>query len=183
MTGEEQAEATIKKMYNLTTADLAPDFEYKLATTGTFPTMGNGEEAYAHSDNLSIMNAAHEQLYRNARMLAIASFLVLLLSVGGTLLVRRLRLTKQKLTETSAVLEETIEELRPEAEAARIKLTPREKDVIRLLMQDKSTKIIADELGVSYETVVWYRKRLLAKFDVHTSTALIAEVLRSGLLE
>ena len=42
MTGEEQAEATIKKMYNLTTADLKPDFECKLGTTGTFPTMGNG---------------------------------------------------------------------------------------------------------------------------------------------
>ncbi len=42
MTGEEQAEATIKKMYNLTIADLAPDFEYKLITTGYEPTMGNG---------------------------------------------------------------------------------------------------------------------------------------------
>ena len=32
------------------------------------------------------------------------------------------------------------------------------------------------------ETVVWYRKRLLAKFDVHTSPALISEVLKRGLL-
>ena len=39
-----------------------------------------------------------------------------------------------------------------------------------------------EELQFRYETVVWYRKRLLAKFDVHTSPALIAEVTRRGLL-
>ena len=50
-------------------------------------------------------------------------------------------------------------------------------------MEDKSTKMIADKMGVvSYETIVWYRKRLLAKLDVHTSTALIAEVMNRGLL-
>ncbi len=54
--------------------------------------------------------------------------------------------------------------------------------MVRLLMKDKSTKMIADEMGVSYETIVWYRKRLLAKLDVHTSTALIAEVMNRGLL-
>ena len=63
-----------------------------------------------------------------------------------------------------------------------VKLTKREKEVVRLLMNDKSTKMIADEMGVSYETIVWYRKRLLAKLDVHTSTALIAEVMNRGLL-
>lgn len=42
MTGPEQAEATVKKMYNLTTAELSPDFDTKLVTTGSFPTMGNG---------------------------------------------------------------------------------------------------------------------------------------------
>jgi len=99
-------------------------------------------------------------------------------------IVFRLKRTRKELTETAAVLDETIEELRPESGTAapELKLTPREKDVVRLLMQDKSTKMIADELGVGYETVVWYRKRLLAKFDVHTSPALIAEVTRRGLL-
>lgn len=63
-----------------------------------------------------------------------------------------------------------------------VKLTKREKEVVRLLMEDKSTKMIADKMGVSYETIVWYRKRLLAKQDVHTSTALIAEAMNRGLL-
>lgn len=142
------------------------------------------EESFAHADNLAIMNAAHEQLYKNARLMAIGAVILLLLAGGVFFISRRLKRTRKELTETSAVLDETIEELRPEAGTAvpEVKLTPREKDVVRLLMEDKSTKMIADELSLSYETVVWYRKRLLAKFDVHTSTALIAEVLRRGLL-
>ncbi|MBQ9450241.1 MAG: tetratricopeptide repeat protein [Bacteroidales bacterium] len=142
------------------------------------------EEAYAHSDNLAIMNAAHRDLYRNARMLAIAAILVLLLSLGGTLLVRRLRLTRQELTETSAVLDETIEELRPAPETPEsdIQLTQREKDIIRLMMEGKSTKQIADALCLGYETVLWYRKRLHAKLDVHSAPELVAEVVRRNLL-
>ena len=76
------------------------------------------------------MNAAHEELYRDARMLAIGAFLILLLTIGGTLLVRRLRHTRQELSETSAVLEDTIEELRPleYAQSGAIHLTKREKE-------------------------------------------------------
>lgn len=140
------------------------------------------EESYARANTLAVMNAAHEELYRNARILAIVVALVLVLIVVALVIARRLKKTRRSLTETSAVLDETIEQLRPASAYPEMKLTPREKDIVRLLMQDKSTKMIADELGIGYETVVWYRKRLLAKFDVHTSPALISEVLKCGLL-
>lgn len=141
------------------------------------------EESFAHADNLAIMNAANEQLYRDARTRAIGAAILLLLAIGIIVVLLWLRRTKRELTETSAVLEETLEELRPVVEKTDLSLTKREKDVVRLLMQDKSTKMIADELGVGYQTVVWYRKRLLAKFDVHTSPALISEVMKRGLLD
>ena len=107
----------------------------------------------------------------------------MLLAIGIIVVLLRLKRTRQSLTETSAVLEETIKEMRPVVEKTDLSLTKREKDVVRLLMQDKSTKMIADELGVGYQTIVWYRKRLLAKFDVHTSPALISEVMKRGLLD
>ena len=141
------------------------------------------EEAYAHSDNLAIMNAAHEQLYRNARMLAVGAFLVLLLTIGGTLLVRRLRLTKQELTETSAVLDETIEELRPAVADGQVVLTDQEKAIARLLVEGKSTKEIAEAVHLGVNTVLWYRKRLYAKFDVHNAAAFSTEMSKRGLLE
>ena len=130
------------------------------------------------------MNAAHKDLYRNALMLAIAALLVLLLSIGGTLLVRRLRLTRRELTETSAVLDETIEELRPKAEEAPrdgIRLTKREREVAKLLSEGKTTHQIAETLFLGDETVIWYRKRLYAKFNVHTIAEFTAEIVRRGL--
>ena len=141
------------------------------------------EESFARADTLAIMNAAHKDLYRNARMLAIAAFLVLLLSLGGTLLIRRLRLTSQELTETSAVLDETIEELRPAAAEEQVDLNDREKAIARLLVEGKSTKEIAEAVHLGVNTVLWYRKRLYAKFDVHNAAAFSTEINRRGILD
>ena len=143
------------------------------------------QEAVGRADTLAVMNAAHEELYRNARMLAIGAFLVLLLTIGGTLLVRRLRLTSKELTETSAVLDETIEELRPAGDVpmGKVHLTEREKDVAKLLMDGQPTKQIAQSLGIGDETVLWYRKRLFAKLNVHSAAAFATEAMKRGLLE
>lgn len=141
------------------------------------------EESFARADTLAIMNAAHKDLYRNARMLAIAAFLVLLLSLGGTLLVRRLRLTRQELSETTAVLDETIKELRPAAAEEQVDLNDREKAIARLLVEGKSTKEIAEAVHLGVNTVLWYRKRLYAKFDVHNAAAFSTEISKRGLLE
>lgn len=140
------------------------------------------EETEGRANTLAIMNAAREDLYRNARMLAITSFLVLFLSLGGTLLVRRLRLTKQELTETSAVLDETIEELRPAAQDDEIVLTEQERKITSLLVEGLSTKEIADKVCLGVNTVLWYRKRLYAKLDVHSAAAFTNEAHRRGLV-
>ena len=142
------------------------------------------EESIAHSDTLAIMNAAHEQLYRNARMMAIIVVLVLALAAVAFLIAYRLRKTKQELTETSAVLDETIEELRPAAEVdGQVELNDREKDIARLLVEGKSTKEIAEAVHLGVNTVLWYRKRLYAKFDVNNAAAFSTEIMRRGLLE
>lgn len=140
------------------------------------------EETEGRANTLAIMNAAREDLYRNARMLAITSFLVLFLSLVGTLLVRRLRLTKQELTETSAVLDETIEELRPAAQDDEIVLTEQERKITSLLVEGLSTKEIADKVCLGVNTVLWYRKRLYAKLDVHSAAAFTNEAHRRGLV-
>jgi len=140
------------------------------------------EESFAHANTLAIMNAAHEELYRNARMLAIGAFLVLLLSISGALLIRRLRLTKQELTETSAVLDETIEELAPTGTDGQVELTNQEKAIAKLLVEGKSTKEIAEGVHLGVNTVFWYRKRLYAKFGVHSAAAFASEMIKRGLV-
>ena len=142
------------------------------------------EEALGRNDTLALMSDSYRLMSRNSRLLAIGLAAILLLGVGALLVYQRLRKARQELTETAAVLDETIEEMRPapDRKEEEIQLTQREKDIVRLLMGGKSTKQIADELCLGYETVLWYRKRLHAKLDVHSAPELVAEVVKRNLL-
>ena len=142
------------------------------------------EESLALKDSLAIMNAAHEELYRNARTMAIGACLLLILAAIAGIVLARLSKTKKELTETAAVLDETIEELRPEevtATAETVHMAKREKEVARLIMDGKTTKEIAYEMGVGEQTVFWYRKRLYAKLNVHSAVQFTSEMQRLGL--
>ena len=143
------------------------------------------EEAVGRADTLAVMNAANEQLLRKTRLLAIVTVLLLALAVAALVIVQRLKKTKKELTETSAVLDETIEELRPAADAAtsEIRLSKREKQVAKLLAEGKTTHQIAEALFLGDETIIWYRKRLYAKFNVHTIAEFSAELVRRGLVD
>ena len=139
------------------------------------------EESFGRADTLAVMNAAHKQLYRNALLLALGALLLSVALAAAWVVSRRLRRTKQELSETSAVLDETIEELRPAPAEAGL-LTEQETKILRLLAAGRTSAQIADELCLGYNTVLWYRKRLHAKLDVHTTGALVAEAQRRGLI-
>lgn len=61
-------------------------------------------------------------------------------------------------------------------------LTKREKQLLGLLAQGKTTAIIADELFLSRFTVGTYRKNLLQKFEVKNTTELVTLLLQEKLL-
>ena len=50
-------------------------------------------------------------------------------------------------------------------------------------MEGKSTKEIAEAVHLGVNTVLWYRKRLYAKFDVHNAAAFSTEINRRGILD
>ena len=54
-------------------------------------------------------------------------------------------------------------------------LTPREQRIVKLIAQGKSSKEIAEALGISPLTVGTHRKRICSKFNVHTAAELIAQ--------
>ena len=58
-----------------------------------------------------------------------------------------------------------------------ISLTPKETQIIRLIAEGKTTPSIASAMGLAPETVKWYRKRILDKFQAATS----AEVIRKAI--
>ena len=53
-------------------------------------------------------------------------------------------------------------------------LTPREKEIVRLVRKGYSNKEIAQELGIAVTTVKWNMTNILGKFEVQSSKQLIA---------
>lgn len=65
----------------------------------------------------------------------------------------------------------------------RVRLTPREIDVLRLMATSHSNRDIAEQLGVSQETVRTHVKRILHKLDQPDRTQAVLAALREGLLD
>ncbi len=66
-----------------------------------------------------------------------------------------------------------------ETEAA--KLTPREREVIQLLAEGKSTKRIAAELNISVKTVETHRTQIMEKLNIDSIARLTKFAIREGL--
>ena len=54
-----------------------------------------------------------------------------------------------------------------------ISLTDQELAILRLIAAGQSTNSIAESLGLKPPTIMWYRKRLHRKFNVHNVAELI----------
>jgi two-component system response regulator NreC len=59
-------------------------------------------------------------------------------------------------------------------------LTPREKQVLTLVGEGKSTKQIAEALHISVKTAEFHRGRLMKKLDVHDTANLVRYAIREG---
>jgi DNA-binding NarL/FixJ family response regulator len=64
-----------------------------------------------------------------------------------------------------------------------ITLTRREKEVLEVIMEEKSTKEIADILSISEKTVELHRSNLFVKLDVKNITGLIKKTIALNLLD
>ncbi|HSW49545.1 MAG TPA: response regulator transcription factor [Bryobacteraceae bacterium] len=62
-------------------------------------------------------------------------------------------------------------------------LTPREKEVLKLIAESFQNKEIAQILGISVKTVEKHRGNLIEKLDLHSSTALTAFAYEHGLVK
>lgn len=58
-------------------------------------------------------------------------------------------------------------------------LTPAERRVLRLISQSKTSKEIAEELGVSYRTIETHRTNIAEKLNIHGTHSLLKFALRN----
>lgn len=61
-------------------------------------------------------------------------------------------------------------------------LNDREVAILRLLAEGYTSSRIAAELSLSTETIRWYRKKLLLKFDADNAVALVRKASDSGII-
>lgn len=62
-------------------------------------------------------------------------------------------------------------------------LTERERQVLVLIAEGKSTKEAAAQLGISYKTADSHRSRILEKLGVHETASMVRYAIRAGLIE
>jgi two-component system, NarL family, response regulator NreC len=68
-------------------------------------------------------------------------------------------------------------------EVAADPLTSRERQVLQLIAEGKSTKDVAALLGVSVKTAESHRSRLMQKLDIHETASLVRYAVKHGLVQ
>ena len=107
---------------------------------------------------------------------------VVLRDVGAPRLAAAVRAVAEGLMVLDAGAAESVLRPRPPAPATIEHLTPREQEVLQLLAQGLSNKVIAARLGISDHTVKFHVNAILGKLGAQSRTEAIAQAARLGLV-
>jgi DNA-binding NarL/FixJ family response regulator len=107
----------------------------------------------------------------------------MLKSAEGDEIVETIRMVAQGHVVFTSEVWDAVSEIDPQTESGAIRLTRRESEVLSLLSQARSNREIADELGVSIETVKTHLERLYDRLGAVDRTDAVAKGLRAGLID
>src|SRR5512134_3826943 len=62
-------------------------------------------------------------------------------------------------------------------------LSPREREVLQLIAEGKSTKEVGAILGISVKTAESHRTRIMEKLDIHETATLVRYAIRQGVIQ
>ena len=82
---------------------------------------------------------------------------------------------------TGIVVEDYVQKLTDTDSSAFQALTPREREVLQLLAEGRSTRQIADSLHVSVKTIEVHRKQMMDKLGLQSLAELVKYAIREGL--
>src|SRR5258707_6161625 len=66
--------------------------------------------------------------------------------------------------------------------AARNRLTPREREIVQMLAEGKSSKEVAAALGLSAKTAETHRSNIMRKLDLHSVSDLVLYAVRNNIV-
>jgi two-component system, NarL family, response regulator NreC len=76
-----------------------------------------------------------------------------------------------------------IEAYHSKSEKSKNSLTVRERQVLQLIAEGKSTRDVASLLGISVKTAETHRSRLMQKLDIHETASLVLYAVRHGIVQ
>jgi two-component system response regulator NreC len=76
-----------------------------------------------------------------------------------------------------------LEAFHAQSEQSHNPLTNRERQVLQLIAEGKSTKDVASLLGISVKTAESHRTRLMHKLDIHETASLVRYAVRHGIVQ
>lgn len=82
---------------------------------------------------------------------------------------------------TGPVIEDYVRQLAKADSSSFSVLTAREREILQLLAEGRSTRQIASALNVSVKTVETHRQQIMAKLDIHSVADLIKYAIREGI--
>lgn len=82
----------------------------------------------------------------------------------------------------TASLIDHMQRLAGDVPGMQVKVTRREKEIIRLIAKEYTTEQIAAELFISVNTVTTHKRNLFSKFDVKNSVGLVKKAMEMGIV-
>ena len=103
--------------------------------------------------------------------------------VANDLLVAIQQVTRGQVYLSPGVSSAVIAAYQSKSEKSKNPLTLRERQVLQLIAEGKSTKDVASLLGVSVKTAESHRTRLMQKLDIHETASLVLYAVRHGIVQ
>lgn len=145
------------------------------------PYLRNAQDYYAGHPDLSPvfrtenLEFIEDVLSRQKKQFAAFIILAILLIATATVLIIRIRKHLRDRVPAAAGAPSVAPEDIPV-------LNDREREILDLLSKGYTALEIAEAVNLSHETIRWYRKRIIAKFDVSNTPELISRAKECGLL-
>lgn len=81
------------------------------------------------------------------------------------------------------ISEAVVQAYQNKAEVPPDPLSPRERQVLQLIAEGKTTKELATTLDISVKTAETYRTRIMEKLDIHETASLVRYAVRRGVIQ
>jgi len=108
---------------------------------------------------------------------------VLKSQVASDLLLAIRQVSRGQVYLSPGVSSAVIEAYNSKSEKSKNPLTLRERQVLQLIAEGKSTKDVASLLGISVKTAESHRTRLMQKLDIHETASLVRYAVRHGIVQ